>query len=114
MARKKHPVGPCGKILFATEADANTRAFYLNNVASNHPAPMRSYICTQCRGYHLTSKPFVSHDEHEKRKKETCSECGHFRPEHAVDGMCWAAKSKMTLESVCPCTKFIPAKEPKP
>ena len=54
---KRYPVGPCGKILFPTLDVANTRGFYLNNIASNHAKPMRTYVCVKCRGYHLTSKP---------------------------------------------------------
>lgn len=107
--RKKYPLGSCGKILFKTIEEANTRAFYLNNIASNHNNPMRYYICTKCRGYHLTSKPFVSPDDYARRKKEVCVGCEHPRPDHTVDGMCWAGKNTRSPESLCPCTRFSAA-----
>ena len=55
---KRYPVGQCGKKLFGTIEEANTRGFYLNNIASHHEKPLRAYVCTSCRGYHLTSKPW--------------------------------------------------------
>lgn len=58
----------CGKVKYANKADANTVIKTLKRKSRRSKIPSRAYFCTDCGGWHLTSKPKVRHVKLKRKK----------------------------------------------
>lgn len=59
---KSRRCGKTGKIRYASERDSHEVIKKARRMKDTHHVPIRSYVCHECGGFHLTSQEYRSRD----------------------------------------------------